>query len=61
MTRHYSVAQVVELHGALSKIEEDSGCWNKSLATLRREQQERLAGGAEQQSPANLPQQRKTA
>ena len=40
MTRHYSVAQVVELHAALEKIKEDSGRWNKSLAMLRREQQE---------------------
>ena len=36
MTRHYSVAQILELHGALEKIKADSGQWNKSLATLRR-------------------------
>ncbi len=40
MTRHYGVAQVVELHAALEKIKEDSGRWNKSLAMLRREQEE---------------------
>ncbi|ARN19567.1 tyrosine-type recombinase/integrase [Piscinibacter gummiphilus] len=38
MTQHYSVAQVVELHTAMEKISEDTGRWNKSLATLRREQ-----------------------
>ena len=40
MTRHYSVAQVVELHAALEKIKKDSWRWNKSLAMLRREQEE---------------------
>lgn len=40
MTHHYSVAQIIELHGALEKIKADSGQWNKSLATLRREQEE---------------------
>ena len=39
MTRHYSVAQVAELHAALEKIKEDCGRWNKSLAMLRREQE----------------------
>lgn len=38
MTHHYSVAQIVELHGALEKIKADSGSWNKSLRTLRLEQ-----------------------
>ena len=37
MTRHYSMAQIVELHAALEKIKEDTGRWNKSLAALRRE------------------------
>ncbi len=41
---HYSVAQIVELHSALEKIREDTGRWNKTLATLRREQEERLPG-----------------
>ncbi len=41
MTHHYSVAQIVELHGALEKIRADSGVWNKSLQTLRLEQSER--------------------
>lgn len=42
MTRHYSVAQIVELHAALEKVKvmEDNGRWNRSLATLRREQEE---------------------
>ena len=68
MTRHYSVAQVVELHAALEKIKEDSGRWNKSLAMLRREQEEaaRLARKGLGNSPGDgnppkVPQQRKTA
>ncbi len=40
MTHHYSVAQITELLGALEKIKADSGQWNKSLTTLRREQEE---------------------
>ena len=40
MTQHYSVAQIVELHQALEKIKEDTGRWNKSLTTLRMEQEE---------------------
>ena len=43
VTCHYSMAQIVELHAALEKIKEDTGRWNKSLATLRREREE--AGG----------------
>jgi hypothetical protein len=43
MTRHYNVAQIVELHAALEKIKEDAGGWNKSLLTLRREHEERRA------------------
>ena len=39
MTHHYSVAQVVELHVALEKIKADDGKWNKSLATLKKEQE----------------------
>lgn len=39
MTHHYSVAQIVELHGALEKIRADNGTWNKSLQTLRLEQE----------------------
>ena len=34
------MAQVVELHAALERIKEDSGRWNKSLAMLRRKQEE---------------------
>lgn len=57
MTHHYTVAQIVELHGALEKIKADSGAWNKSLTTLRLESQE--ARGTT--SPAKVPQERKTA
>jgi integrase len=57
MTQHYSVAQIVELHGALEKITDDTGRWNKSLAMLKREQEvaRRVA------SPPKVPQERKTA
>jgi len=34
ITLHYSVAQIVEPHAALEKIEDDTGRWNKSLAML---------------------------
>lgn len=57
ITAHYTVAQIVELHGALEKIKADSGAWNKSLTTLRLESQ--AARGTT--SPAKVPQQRKTA
>lgn len=57
MTRHYTMAQIVELHGALEKIKDDSGRWNKSLATLKLEHQEKQAAQA---SPPKVPQQRKT-
>ncbi|MGJ7490192.1 tyrosine-type recombinase/integrase [Variovorax sp. ZT4R33] len=53
MTRHYSVAQLQELHGALEKVKADSGRWNKSLATLRREQEE---GRRVDASPPEVPQ-----
>jgi hypothetical protein len=56
MTQHYSVAQIVEIHSALEKIRDDSGRWNKSLAMLRREQQE----GRGEASPPKVPQPRKT-
>jgi integrase len=67
MTRHYSVAQIVELHAALEKIKEDSGRWNKSLATLKREHEEAKRGTRgslevrRNESPPKVPQQRKTA
>jgi len=57
MTRHYSVAQVVELHQALEKIKADAGHWNKSLATLKREQEATIRDT----SPRQVPAQRKTA
>lgn len=52
MTQHYSMAQLVELHAALEKIEEDTGVWNKTLATLRAEHQARETGEA---SPPKVP------
>lgn len=58
ITLHYSVAQLLELHGALEKIKDDSGRWNKSLATLRLEHEARLRGEA---SPQEVPAQKKTA
>ena len=68
MARYCSVAQVVELHAALQKIKEDSGRWNKSLAMLRREQEEAARRAREglgdspgDGSPPKVPQQRKTA
>jgi integrase len=51
MTQHYSVAQIVELHAALEKIKDDAGHWNKSLATLKREQ----AGNFREFTPPKLP------
>jgi integrase len=56
MTHHYSMAQVVELHGALEKIKEDSGRWNKSLATLRMEQEAARSAA----TPPKVPRQEKT-
>ncbi|WP_310732341.1 tyrosine-type recombinase/integrase [Ideonella sp. A 288] len=52
ITHHYTVAQIVELHGALEKIKEDSGRWNKSLATLRQEHEARR----KEQRGAKVPQ-----
>ena len=57
MTHHYSMAQIVELHGALEKIKDDTGTWNKSLATLRLEQE----ATRRNLSPPKVPQQRETA
>lgn len=57
MTHHYSVAQIVELHGALEKIRADNGTWNKSLQTLRLEQE----ATREAVSPPKVPTERKTA
>lgn len=56
MTHHYSVAQIVEIHGALEKIKDDTGRWNKSLATLRMEQE----AARREATPPIVPQQRKT-
>lgn len=46
MTAHYSLAQLVELHAALVKIEQPSAGWNKSLHTLRQEAQAARAQAA---------------
>lgn len=54
MTHHYSVAQIVELYSALEKIRADNGTWNKSLLTLRQEQE--AARG--KLSPPKVPQQK---
>lgn len=58
MTAHYTMAQIVELHGALEKIKDDSGAWNKTLATLKQEQ---LEAGSNTATPPKVPQQKKTA
>lgn len=57
MTHHYSMAQIVELHAALEKIKDDTGRWNKSLRTLRLEQEAALRD----KSPARVPQEATTA
>ncbi len=57
MTQHYSVAQIVELHQALEKIKDDAGRWNKSLATLRREQE----AATREVTPPKVPQAKKIA
>ena len=57
MTHHCSTAPVVELHGALEKIKADDGQWNKSLATLKMEQ-EAVRGML---SPPKVPRERKMA
>ena len=51
MTRHYSVARIVELHAALEKVKEDSWRWNKSLHTLRREHEGPKGGSRSPKSP----------
>ncbi|MBX3625351.1 MAG: tyrosine-type recombinase/integrase [Rhizobacter sp.] len=57
MTHHYSMAQIVELHAALDKIKDDTGRWNKSLATLRLEQEAARA----EATPPKVPDEKKTA
>lgn len=57
MTHHYSMAQIVEIHGALEKIKADSGVWNKSLHTLRLEYEATRA----EVSPPKVPVERKIA
>ena len=42
--QHCSMAQIAELHAALEKVKANSGRWNKTLATLRQEQEERELG-----------------
>ena len=51
MTRHYSMAQIVELHAALEKIKDDTSRWNKSLATLKLEQEATRRDASPQKSP----------
>ena len=48
ITDHYSMAQIMEMHGALEKITQPSNGWNKSLQTLKAENALRkanLSGG----------------
>jgi hypothetical protein len=45
MTRHYSMAQIVELHAALEKIKEDTGRWNKSLVNTAARSMRKQCGG----------------
>lgn len=52
MTHHYSVAQIVELNSALEKIKAETAGWNKSLQTLRQEQEELRVKA----SPPKVPQ-----
>lgn len=56
ITQHYSVAQIVELHGAIEKIKAEPAGWNKSLHTLRLEHQAQLEA-----NPPEVPTQKKTA
>ena len=52
----------VEIHTALEKIKEDSGRWNMSLATLRREREEaRQAKAAGKKPPKSPPGKEKRA
>lgn len=55
MTQHYSMAQIAELHAALEQIKADHGRWNKTLATLRQEQEERALG---EPTPPKIPQEK---
>lgn len=58
MTHHYSTAQIVEIHAALEKVKDDCGRWNKSLATLKLEQQAAQWHGL---NPRKIPAEKKTA
>ena len=73
VTGHYSLAQIVELHGALELVKADSGKWNKSLETLRLEHLARVGDSSPpanqallddeigEATPPKVPQERKTA
>jgi len=50
-TRHYSVAQIVDLRGALEKIKDDARRWNKSFAVLKLEQRELGTGVPQKPQP----------
>jgi integrase len=43
MTNHYSVAQVMEIYGAVEKLTTESNAFNKSLATIARETRRKSA------------------
>jgi hypothetical protein len=53
MTDHYSVAQIVELHAALERINSDECRWNSSLSMLDKK------GEARGVSPSKFPGQEK--
>lgn len=58
MTHHYSMAQIADIHAALELIKADTGRWNKSLETLRREQEEKRCLEA---NPPKVPEAKKIA
>jgi integrase len=43
MTAHYSVAQVMEIYGAVEKLTSEANAFNKSLATIARETRRKSA------------------
>ncbi len=62
MTRHYSMAQIVELHAALEKIKEDTGRWNKSPGdTAARARRSSAGDSGGKKSPKSPPSKEKRA
>jgi len=60
VTQHYTMAQIVELHGALEKVKAEGSGWNKSLHTLQLEYEATKRASEEEASPRRVPA-RKTA